>query len=80
MTEDDIVSIISAGDISREAATGIVRSYGNLRVIAALEEARKSIPDRLLSAQEVEIEMYVKSCIDKLDQMIALIIEPQGKE
>jgi hypothetical protein len=70
--EEDVYSFIARGHFPEATCLRVIRAYGNRKAMEALEEAKKAIPERMLSANEVEIEMYIKSCIEKLDQMIAL--------
>jgi hypothetical protein len=68
MTEEEIYSIIVTGDVSRAAALGIIRSYGNRKANEALIEARQSIPgaDRMIT--EEEIGERINNCLHMLDK------------
>jgi hypothetical protein len=68
MTEEEVYSIIATGGVSRSAALGVIRSYGNRKASEALIEARKSIPgaDRLIA--EAEIGERMDSCLRMLDK------------
>jgi hypothetical protein len=69
MTEEEVYSIIVTGDVSRAAALGVIRSYGNRKATEALIEARQSIPgaDCLIAA--AEIGDRIDNCLRMLDKL-----------
>ncbi|MDR1626434.1 MAG: hypothetical protein LBT33_07820 [Spirochaetia bacterium] len=80
MTEEEIYSLIVTGEVSRAAALGVIRSYGNRKATEALIEARQSIPeaDRLIA--EVEIGERLDNCLRMLDRLTKDSIETVSQE
>jgi hypothetical protein len=75
MTEEEVYSIIVTGDVSRAAALGVIRSYGNRKATEALIEAQQSIPDVDRLIVEAEIGERIDSCLRMLDKFIKDFID-----
>jgi hypothetical protein len=75
MTEEEVYSIVVTGDVSRSAALGVIRSYGNRKVIEALIEARRSIPGAGRLIDEAQIGERFDNCLRMLDKFTRDSIE-----
>jgi hypothetical protein len=71
MTAEDVYSSIVSGDLSRSAAIGVIRAYGNREIIEALERARKDASlDTSQSFLDAEIDARIANCLRRLDELI----------
>ncbi|GHU14046.1 hypothetical protein FACS1894161_4490 [Spirochaetia bacterium] len=75
MTAEEVYTLITGGDLSRSAAIGVIRAYGNREVIKSLEQAQKAasqdVPQSFL---DEEIGARLANCLQRLDEFIGTIM------
>ena len=82
LTEEEVLSLVTGGELSRSASLNVIKSYGNRMAIEALQQARNTIPGALQSIEDMEVDKLFTSCIEKLDELIKTSISAwrQGPE
>ena len=70
LTEEDVLSLITGGELSRSASLNVIKFYGNQKAIDALQQARNTIPGAIQTIEDIETDKLFTSCVEKLDELI----------
>jgi len=79
MTEERVYDLITGGNLPKPVALTVIRSYGHRKAIEALQQARDAMPGATENIEAVEIEKRIQSCLEQLDELIALSITNIGQ-
>ena len=70
LTEEEVLSLITGGGLSRSASLNVIKAYGDRKAIDALQQAKNTIPGAMQSIQDIEADKLFTSCVEKLDELI----------
>ena len=70
LTEEDVLSLVTGGELSRSASLNVLKSYGSRKAIEALQQARNTIPGAIQTIEDIETDKSFTSCVEKLDELI----------